>query len=176
MVVADSENGCCVIHFFFLVYNKKVMFEDYNGWDAFFFLIPMAVGFGASAFCRVGEDAGENVPFRPPSWFFSVIWPVLFLCFGWSWVEARHQQNGKYSHIPYAITTFLLGLWIVVYGCVKDKVGAVWVLVATAAAAFECLLFGDILSRALVFPVIAWILFALFMNTTEVSNTPSVAY
>jgi len=139
--------------------------------DIILVLIPAMVGYGVRLKCNIGEKAGSTVIFRPPAWVFGVIWPILFLFFGLSWaIAARKSSNKKLAMCMYALTTILLGAWIVVYGCLKNKKASSWVLILAVAAGIASFGQGNEVSKALIAPLIAWTLFALLMNTTEVQN------
>ena len=139
--------------------------------DVILFLTPAIVGYGSQLICGVGKDAGKSVLFRPPAWAFGVIWVVLFALFGISWaIAARKSTNYKLVMSTYALTTLLLGVWIIVYGCAKNKKAASWVLLLVIASALASFGQGNDVSKTLISPLIAWALFALLMNTTEVQN------
>lgn len=139
--------------------------------DVLLVLLPAVVCYGIQLGCSVGKNAGARVLFRPPAWAFGVIWPILFLLFGLSWaIAVRESANKKLAMSMYALTTILLGIWIAVYGCVKNKKGASWVLLLAVAAGLASFGQGNHVSKALIAPLIAWALFALIMNTTEVQQ------
>ena len=124
--------------------------------DVVLFMIPALVGYGTQAFCKVGKDAGADVKFRPPSWVFGLVWAVLFALFGLSWaVASRRGYSFPMTMILYGLTTLLLALWIVTYGCAKNKKVASWILVATSAAALASFAQGCAVSKALISPLIA---------------------
>ena len=139
--------------------------------DVILVLLPAIVGYGTQIACDVGEKAGDSVLFRPPAWAFGVIWPILFFMFGLSWaVAARVGTNQILTMCMYGLTTLLLGVWIAVYGCAKNKKVAAWVLLLTIAAEIASFGQGNAISKALISPLVAWTLFALIMNTTEVQD------
>ena len=39
------------------------------------------------------EEAGKEIAFRPPSWVFGVVWPVLLLLLGYSWTLRPKLTN-----------------------------------------------------------------------------------
>ena len=88
------------------------------------FLIPFVVGYSTSALCTVGKKAGKTVDFRPPSWVFGVVWPILFGMLGVSWILAYRKDPSLLTLVLYGLTSFSLGLWTVVYGCVGNKKAA----------------------------------------------------
>lgn len=137
--------------------------------DVILVLLPAIVGYGSQLICSVGKNAGASVLFRPPGWAFGVIWPILFLLFGLSWAIAiRESSNTTLTYLTYGLTTILLGVWILVYGCAKNKKGAAWVLLLAVAAGLASFGQGTGISKAMIAPLIAWAIFALLMNTTEV--------
>ncbi len=129
--------------------------------------IPMACGYITSSTCNVKKESGENVAFRPPALAFEIIWPILFFLFGLSWVFARLKQ--ELASLFYASATILLCIWIWAYSCEDDKKAGVWVLIGVFANLLMCYSFGTITSKVLLSPLIAWSLFATFLNTTEVT-------
>ena len=50
--------------------------------DILLVFLPSVIGYGSQYLCNIGKNAGKNVLFRPPSWVFGIVWPVLFLLFG----------------------------------------------------------------------------------------------
>jgi benzodiazapine receptor len=134
------------------------------------FLIPFVVGYSTSALCTVGKKAGKTVDFRPPSWVFGVVWPILFGMLGVSWILAYRKDPSLLTLALYGLTSFFLGLWTVVYGCLGNKKAASWVLVLSIASVISNLVIGTQSSRLLLCPLLAWIVFATLMNTTEVSG------
>jgi tryptophan-rich sensory protein len=142
-----------------------------NPIDIVYACLPAVAGYGASAACEIGSSAGSSVKFRPPAQAFGIIWAILFPLFGISWAVACRESNTPTCIISYGGTTAFLALWIYVYGCKKNKKAAVWVLVGAVAFALLCFTQGNTLSKMLVAPLIAWALFALLMNSTEVQNS-----
>jgi len=139
--------------------------------DIVLVLLPSIIGYGSQFLCNIGKNSGEKVLFRPPSWVFRVIWPILFLLFGISWAIAARNCDNKYlCIITYCMTALLLGLWIIVYSnkCGNSKKGASWVLLLVIVTELASFSQGNSVSKLLISPLIAWSLFALIMNTTEV--------
>ena len=89
---------------------------------------PMVAGFGVSLFCKMGKS-GTNVKFRPPPYIFGIVWPILYLLLGLSWIHSNPQQNQLVDGLFFTLSS-LLAFWIVVYACRKDKKNAVFVMVA----------------------------------------------
>ena len=142
-----------------------------NSMDILYFLLPGIIGYGSNALCNVGNNAGNIVKFRPPSFVFGIVWPVLFSLFGISWAIAMREAKYKYlCLLTYGLASISLGVWTYLYACKQKKKEASWVIIFTVASLLASFSQGNELSRAFLSPLISWILFALIMNTTEVQN------
>ena len=144
--------------------------KPFKTWTDFLILfIPMIVGYGCAMGCNIGKNAGSNVRFRPPAWFFGVIWPILFILVGVSWIYAVRKNSWNY--LSYSLLVGLLGLWIIIYGCTKNKKAGVWILILTICVGIMALCMGNLPSQLCLAPLIAWALLATLMNAAEVQNS-----
>ena len=137
--------------------------------------IPAIAGFGTAMICNVGKDAGSVVAFRPPSWVFSVAWIIVYALFGLSWYFARKDANDKnqklYVDIANIVLVCVISLWIVIYACGKNKKGGVYVLgISILASLIAYTVASTTLSKILICPLVAWLIFAMFLNTFEVQK------
>ena len=88
-------------------------------------ILPIILGFCINFIpkCRQLRDAGAIVKFRPPRVAFSIIWSILYILFGLSWVLAYFQvktyREKVIVDVFYSIITILLSLWIVVYSSIQ---------------------------------------------------------
>ena len=130
---------------------------------------PMVAGFGVSLFCKMGKS-GTNVKFRPPPYIFGIVWPILYLLLGLSWIHSNPQQNQLVDGLFFTLSS-LLAFWIVVYACQKDKKNAVFVMVAILLAIALLMVLIPQKSKLMLTPLGIWILFALLLSTTEVQNS-----
>ena len=147
--------------------------------DIVYFLTPGLLGYSVSAICDIGKNAGDSVAFRPPAKAFGIIWAILFVLLGISWMvgakySLKKQKNGCSKHvlcvICYLLFTVSLTIWIIFYGCRNNKKAACWSLVVSIALSITCIIQGTTVSRILLAPAIAWCVFALLMNVFEVQN------
>ena len=139
--------------------------------DTVYFLLPTIICYSVTAFCKISKESGNNVKFRPPSQVFSIIWPILFVLFGLSWVIAmRNCENQVLCFSVYMLTTISLALWIYIYGCKKSNKSASWILILSISSGLMCFSQGNHISKVLIAPLIAWCIFAQLMNITEVQN------
>ena len=146
---------------------------NWEDWKTYLFiLLPSITGYLASFFCYIGKDAGSKIPSRPPSWIFGVVWPILYIFLGLTWVILR--KNSYIIDILMIINIFGLILWIIVYGCQKNKKLGLYVLLFILVIAF--MIFGyawsqNKIAAMLTTPFLVWIIFATMLNYTEVNKT-----
>jgi benzodiazapine receptor len=133
-----------------------------------FLLLPLISGYATSSICGMDDTAGSTVKFRPPGWVFAVVWPILYLLIGASWVVAFRQN--KLNSIPYVLLTVLLTTWVLIYSCNNDKKSGVYVILGALMVSLSCLAVGTSSSRLMISPLIGWLIFALLMNAVEIQN------
>ena len=129
-------------------------------------LIPSILGYSLSALCPVSKNAGKSVPFRPPSYVFAIVWPILFLCRGISMMIAF--RNNKKLFWLYILTTILIVSWIVFYSCLKNKLIGSFVLILSVLLIGICIFFSGTLQRILMSLLILWCIFASVLNIYEI--------
>jgi len=137
-------------------------------------IIPMFLGFGMNLIpeCRMTKNAGSIVKFRPPSAAFGIIWPILYILFSFSWIIASDSSNILDSQLTvdilYIIITLLLTLWIVVYSCLKNKKGGIYIIATCIGCIILIMNIVNVYSRLLLTPLITWLSLALLLNVFEV--------
>ena len=87
--------------------------------------------------CPESSFDSSHAPFQPPRWVFGVVWPLLFVTSGISWVLADHTPA---SDALYATLTFLCCLWLPLYTCLRYYRAATAVLASSVAVAVVTLL------------------------------------
>lgn len=146
---------------------------DWKDWKTYFFLLlPAVTGYITSFACHVGKDAGSKITARPPSWVFGVVWPILYIFLGLVWVILR-KTDPLIIDILMSITIIGLVSWIVIYGCMKKKRMALYVLLGILISGL--MIFGYAWNKnktagMLITPFLAWIVFATMLNYTEVNR------
>lgn len=141
-----------------------------NALDVILFLLPIISGFVMSAICPVSSSSGESVSFRPPSWVFGVVWFILYILLGLSWVIARHQDNGIVADVYYSLLTVSLILWIIVYSCLNQKKNAIYVFSLSFICILSALCLGNLTSKLMLIPLLVWLIYAFSLNAFEVSS------
>ena len=109
-------------------------------------------------------DGPRNVPFQPPPWVFGVVWPILYVTTGISWVLTQRD-------IPYSILSALCCSWLVSYVCLRRKRLSALILCSTtllatttSIALFRVQQTGSLL----LVPLAVWTAFASYINVYDV--------
>ena len=124
--------------------------------------------------CKMNKNAGSVVKFRPPSYMFGIVWTILYILFGISWIITISKNKNKLLiDLLYSLVTILLTLWIVVYSCLKNKKGGVYVLFGTICSVILCMNISPLESRMMLSLLLTWLLLASLLNTFEVQTEKS---
>lgn len=126
---------------------------------------PMIAGFVVSKFCKM-EKSGVDVKFRPPPYIFGIVWPILYILLGLSWINSKPDQNMN-NEIMFFTLSSLLAYWIVVYACQKNKKNAVFVMLAIILNISLLMVQISKQSQIYLVPLAVWIFFAMLLSTTE---------
>ena len=131
-------------------------------------LIPSILGYGISMICPISKNAGKDVPFRPPSYVFAIVWPILFLLLGISMMLA-YRKNVNLFWL-YFITTIVIVSWTFFYGCIKNNVISMIILFISIILIGCCIFFSENIQRILMAFLLAWCIFASILNVYEVTD------
>jgi len=110
------------------------------------------------------EDIGKNVPFRPPGYVFSIVWPILLILLGISWYKKRNL--GILINLSYIILTLLLSLWLILYDLNKIF-GLIDIIISLFITIFLFVFkIQDfkIIENLTLIPLIFWLIFASILN------------
>ena len=135
--------------------------------DLFRLFYAMVFGYLISMKCKMNQNDGESVKFRPPPEIFSIVWPILYILLGISWIFASRNQN-KYIDILYFLLSSLLAIWIVIYSCYNNKKNAIFILLLILLSISILMIISPTKSKLLLSPLAIWIFYATLLNTTEV--------
>ena len=128
---------------------------------------PLVLVLGTAFLCKMPKDAGRLVSFRPPAYFFSVVWPVLLLLLGYSLYEASNR-------VPHVLLTVLLMAWLPLYARRMYK-EALWLLVVQLFLAFLILSQATQAQALAGSALAAWLVFALLMSAGEMQERAAAA-
>ena len=134
--------------------------------------IPIISAYFMTYFCPMTKEAGKNINARPPAYVFGIVWPILYLLLGYSWVML-HEKKHSNTDMIYALNLILGALWIFTYSCNKNKKIALFILLAMVLASLYLIFHSFELNpniTYLVAPYTVWLLFALMLNFKEVND------
>lgn len=130
-------------------------------------VIPSIVIYTISQFFIV-DNAGSDIPFRPPGIVFAIVWPILLILLGISWYLRTNLS------IYYIILITLLTLWIILYNYSKVLSFIDIILSLCMTILLITNIFnrndGFKLSNVLLIPLALWLSFASTLNGYEIFN------
>ena len=129
--------------------------------DIFYLLLPIVSGYFTTLFCKPGSNAGKIVKFRPPSYIFGIIWPILYIMLGLAWIYSKEQS------LIYLLITILLCSWLILYSCIKNKLGSLYILFLILMMLCFAYTNSNKISKNLIIPLIIWIFFAIILSVFE---------
>ena len=126
-------------------------------------IIPSIIIFTISHFFMI-EDAGSDIPFRPPAIVFAIVWPILLLFLGMSWYLRTNLS------VYYIILVVLLALWIILYNYSKI-LSFIDIILSFGITILLIVKNNEFnLSKALLIPLALWLLFASTLNGYKIFN------
>lgn len=134
------------------------MIEDY--FKYIILIVPFFFVYIPSQFFPV-NNAGSTVPFRPPPITFAIVWPILLLLVGISWVKRLNLS------LLYLILCILLGIWTIIYNFSKFS-AFIEILFTLLFTLFLFFYKYDLISSLLLIPLCIWLSFASVLNGYEV--------
>lgn len=136
----------------------------------FIYIFPLIVGL-LSSYSSDLSHAGKNIPARPPGYVFGIVWFLLYILIGIAWVETRKINQCEADSL-FIVLVFLLFIWPLEYG--RNPKTALYILLITILVAIIIVNFSWNISRIagyLISPLLAWLIFALLLNYTDVNNS-----
>ena len=130
--------------------------------DYIYLFLPLVSGYTVSAFCAPTKSAASNIKFRPPSWIFGIVWPILYILIGLAWI------NSKEYSLYFFTLIILLNLWLITYVCQKNKIGGIYILLLSLLTTLLIYTSVEKFSKYLISPLFIWLLFATLLNIFEV--------
>jgi len=133
----------------------------------------MVAGYLTSYFCPIGNKAGITVNARPPSCVFMIVWPLLYILLGLSWVNANNDDdnNKLIVNVLYGLLTLSLCMWTYFYGCEGSRTSALYTLPVSILLILIILMYSP---TYLLLPLLVWLFFAMMMNFEEVNREGDV--
>lgn len=145
--------------FFYLQKANMIVSEDLRDWRLW---TPIISGYVLSALCPMKKNEGKELPQRPPAYVFGIVWPILYMLVGYSWMKSKNDSKTDVMH---GVLTFFLCLWIVSFSCAKNKTNGLYIL-SCVIAITVCLmcLHQDRSLKIVLTPLLAWTNLAMHFN------------
>lgn len=126
-----------------------------------YLLLPMFSVYFVGLLYPINKEAGKEIAFRPPSWVFGVVWPVLLLLLGYSWTLRPKLTN------YYLILTLLLSTWSIFYA--NNRTFAFLNILLTIGFTIY-LIFHKFKKKSsyLLIPLVAWLSFASYLSYNSI--------
>lgn len=141
------------------------------------FVTPLVIGIIMAAVCPMDSKSsgitqgGHVIPARPPGYAFGIVWFSLYILLGASWAMTGQSDHHILGDVVFSTNVALMALWIIIYSCLGNKKGALYVMLAIVMAGFALFSCTTGVATALVAPYVGWIVFALMLNYTEVNES-----
>jgi len=138
----------------------NLVFKNY--FNIFTLFLPILFVYIPSIFFPI-NNAGSNIPFRPPPITFAIVWPILLILVGISW------YNRIYLSIYYLFLSILLGVWTIFYNYSKIS-SFIEILITLFFTIFLIIYKFENLSSILLIPLALWLSFASVLNGYKILN------
>ena len=139
-------------------------FDSLDNLDKIRLFAPLVSGYAFSALCPMTRESVEKsaeLPQRPPAYAFGIVWPILYVLLGVSWVHARGDIDTDIAH---GLLTVLLCLWIIAFSCFNEKKYGMYILSFIVALTVCCMCLQKHRYKLLLTPLLAWTSLALHLN------------
>jgi tryptophan-rich sensory protein len=133
--------------------------------------LSMFIGYLISLNCKMNNRSGSSVRFRPPSYIFGIVWPILYLLIGYSWIKSTESIFENKIDFLYIALSLLLGLWIYVYSCMDNKIGSLYVMFLIFLNLLFLMILVPKISQLLLAPLCVWLLYATLILATDIQNS-----
>lgn len=131
----------------------------------------MFIGYLVSLKCKMNNRSASSVKFRPPSYIFGIVWPILYLLIGSAWIQATDTISHRdCTDLLFISLSLLLGLWIIVYACMENKLGSLYVMFFIILNLLYLMILIPKKSRLLLAPLCVWLAYATLILVTDIQN------
>ena len=126
--------------------------------DLFYVLFPIISGYITIYFCPMSNKKVKKLNFRPPSYVFGIIWPILYLLLGVAWLKSKEFS------LWYLLLSLILCLWLIVYSCKNNKHLALAIILISIGLVLVCYTVSKQISKLLLIPLLVWLSFASLLS------------
>ena len=122
-----------------------------------YLFIPLIAVNSVALFFPISKTSGQKIWFRPPSYVFAIVWPLLLLLIGYSWYLRPNLS------FYYAFLTLLLSTWSILW--TYSKLYSLFNIISTLFFTLYLIFFKySKKSSYLLIPLFLWLCFATVLN------------
>lgn len=118
-----------------------------------YLFIPLIAVNSVALFFPISKTSGQKIWFRPPSYVFAIVWPLLLLLIGYSWYLRPNLS------FYYAFLTLLLSTWSILW--TYSKLYSLFNIISTLFFTLYLIFFKY---SYLLIPLFLWLCFATVLN------------
>ena len=118
-----------------------------------YLFIPLIAVNSVALFFPISKTSGQKIWFRPPSYVFAIVWPLLLLLIGYSWYLRPNLS------FYYAFLTLLLSTWSILWA--YSKLYSLFNIISTLFFTLYLIFFKY---SYLLIPLFLWLCFATVLN------------
>lgn len=122
-----------------------------------YLFIPLIAVNSIAFLFPISKTSGQKIWFRPPSYVFAIVWPLLLLLIGYSWYLRPNLS------FYYAFLTLLLSTWSILWA--YSKLYSLFNIICTLFfTLYLIFLKYSKKSSYLLIPLFLWLCFASILN------------
>ena len=122
-----------------------------------YLVIPLIAVNSVAFLFPIAKTSGQKIWFRPPSYVFAIVWPLLLLLIGYSWYLRPNLS------FYYAFLTLLLSTWSILWA--YSKLYSLFNIICTLFfTLYLIFLKYSKKSSYLLIPLFLWLCFASILN------------
>ena len=122
-----------------------------------YLFIPLIAVNSVALFFPISKTSGQKIWFRPPSYVFAIVWPLLLLLIGYSWYLRPNLS------FYYAFLTLLLSTWSILWA--YSKLYSLFNIISTLFFTLYLIFFKY---SYLLIPLFLWLCFASVLNVYSI--------
>ena len=126
-----------------------------------YLLLPLFSVYLVGLLFPIKKEVRKNIRFRPPSWVFGIVWPILLLLLGYSWTLRPKLKN------YYLILTLLLSTWSIFYA--NNRIYAFFNILLTIGLTIYLIFYKfKKKSSYLLVPLVVWLSYASYLSYNSI--------
>jgi tryptophan-rich sensory protein len=134
--------------------------------------IPLLLGFLMSFLCSFESIDIIRIDQQPPAIVFIIIWPILYLLLGYSFILST---NDIYNFSIHILIIIGLTLWIPIYSCLKLNIISLYLIVIIIGLIISSIiLHKSNLDKLVLIPLLLWLFIAFQLLWSKITLKQSI--